>query len=274
MPISVPVGPIVKAVLWAQSWVTKKLFLKTYRFSHAVWTGQHRLGAHWQRCGAYLEYSLFLANAADREPRVSQIAFRAVDEPVKFLSLVLEAESSKARYQERISGINIDSKPITWRISNVPHQEFLGFSAQGDPQFSLDTLKIHVCELKLLNGRDVAPFSALTSCLTHSWFLNSTWKYRWNQSWNLDAVFEAKRCLRMYWKFRFGQPAVRCYGPATTEGKSVWQLLAIGLSPIAWLMSRDCLISLQFWGAIWSGLYVITDKESLHWRWAKSNRWT
>ncbi|WP_211442454.1 hypothetical protein [Collimonas humicola] len=211
-----------------------------------------------------------MAQFTDPEPRISRIAFRALHEDIQELTLFFEAESASARFQERIEIRNVNKKPIVWIMTNVPHQDFLRSNECTGLQFSWDTYRISVTRLKLKNGYEVDPFNALTCHLTHTWFLNSTWKWKWKRFWNLDAIQWAKTRLFEYWHFGFGMPAIRIFGPNGFEVTTVQRLLISATRPIAWVMSRNWVITFQFWIAIWSGLYVLNDESELQWRWAKS----
>lgn len=269
MPISPPIGPVFRALHWAFTYLTRALFSGTYRRSHELWAKRHRLGAHWNACGQHLEYSVYIAQATDPEPRISRIAFRSVNEDIDTLSVVFEADSDTARYQERIAMVNVNRKPIVWTMTNVPFQDFLQLHDHAGPRFSWDAYKISVVQLKLKGGRIVQPFDTLTSHLTHTWFLNSTWRHKWQRFWNLDAIHWAKKRLCEYWTFGFGMPATRRYGPNGYEATPVQRLMTSGTRPLAWLMASDWVVTIQFWAALWSGLYVLNDETELQWRWKK-----
>lgn len=274
MPILPPIGAVFSALRWTFAWLTKALFLGAYRRSHELWAKRHQLGAHWNACGQHLEYSIYLAQFTDPEPRTPRIAFRAVDEDIATLSLVFEADSYTARFQERIALVNVNRKPIVWAMTNIPYQEFLEFHERAGPLFSWDSYKLCAVQLRLKSGSDVKPFDTMDSHLTHTWFHNSTWKYRWQRFWNLDAIQWAKTRLYEYWTFSFGMPATRSYGPNGHEARVIQRLVESGTRPISWLMASDWVVTLQFWGALWSRLYVLNDEEELQWRWKRPKKST
>ena len=271
MPLSPPIGPLVAAARWVGSLVTKKLFLSAYRRSHELWAKRHRLGARWESCGEHLEYSLYLAQFTDPEPRTSKIAIRTTGEDVTHLSLIFEAESDVARYQEQVTMVNVNKKAIVWTMSNIPHQRFVEFHDRAGPRFSWDACKMRDVRINLASGRDVVPFDTMTSHLTHTWFLNSEWKFKWSLFWNLDALRWAKQRLAQYWRFGFGMPAVRTYGPSASSAKTITlgRMLAVVTRPVAWLMSTECATTIQLWLALWSGLCVLNDESQLQWRWSR-----
>ena len=270
------VGPIVAALRWLwgwlwgwlRGWLARRLFLRTYRRAQEISAKRRRLGAIWEACGSHFEYSDYLAQFTDPEPRTSRIALRSVSEDIDVLALVFEAESASARFQERIEVFHVGRKPIVWTMTNVPYQDYLGFHERSGPRFSWESCRIIVTRLKLKSGEEARPFETIAADLTHSWFLNSKWKHRWGRFWNLDAVEWAKRRLAEYWRWGFGMPSTRQYGPNGLEVGAGRRLAIVFTRPIAWLLSRDSVVTIQFWMAIWSGLYVLNDESELHWRWS------
>lgn len=276
MPLTPPIGPVITAARWAGGLVTKKLFLSTYHRSHELWAERHRLGSRWESCGEHLEYSLYLAQLTDPEPRTSKIAIRTTGEDVARLSLIFEAESDVARFQEQVTMVNLNQKAIVWTMTNIPYQRFVEFHDRAGPRFSWDACRMRDVRIKLQTGKDVASFDTMTSHLTHTWFLNSEWKFKWNRFWNLDALQWAKHRLAQYWRFGFGMPAVRIYGPSSSSANTITfrQMLAVVTRPIAWLMAKESAIVIQFWFALWSGLYVLNDESQLQWRWSRREKAT
>lgn len=242
--------------------------MTTYRHSHELWAMRHRLGYRWDACGKYLEYSEHFATAIDSEPKSSKIAFRAVHEEIEKLILVFEAESDIAVYQERIELINISQKPVIWTLTNIPYQNIWVSKESESIHFSWNSYSIKVFQLKLKNRKEVERYDSLRFSLVHNWILNSTWKYKWGNFWNLNEIMHAKRELRMYWKYAFGKPEVIVYMPhhhGINEQGLVNLLVDYVIEQIRKIMTKDFIISLQFWFAIWSGLYVLNEKE-LKWR--------
>ena len=269
MPLSPPIGTLIAGTRWLGGFVAKRLFLGTYIRSHRLWTKRHQLGVHWERCGEHFEYSLYLAHTTDPEPRTSKIAVRATGENIASVSMLFEAESDVARFQEQIAMININQKAIVWTLTNIPHQQFVELHDRAGIRFSWDAYKMCNIRIKLQSGRDTPLFDTPTSDLTHTWFLNSDWIFRWGQFWNLDTVKWAKNRLAQYWRFRFGMPGVRTYGPTTTSSQALkpWRVFAIATRPIAWLMAQDSAVTVQFWLAIWSRLFVLNEESQLQLRW-------
>jgi len=171
MPIPLPIGPVASAIRWIGGLAGKKLFLNTYRRSHALWSQRHQLGAHWKRFGEHFEYSLYLAQITDSEPRASKIAIRAIGEKIARLSLIFEAESDAARFQEQVTMVGVDQKAIIWTMVNIPCQRFIELHDRAGLRFSWDACKLRDVRIELGDGREITPFNTMTSHLTHTWFL-------------------------------------------------------------------------------------------------------
>ena len=267
MQISFPFNLAFGTFRWTFGWLTKAFFLETYRRSHEIWIEHHRLGAYWYSCGQYLEYTVYLALSADPKPRNSMIAFRATGKDIDSLSLVFEADSGATRFQEKITLSNVTPKPIIWTMPNIPYQSLLKFSNGTGPRFSWNSYKLHDIRLKFKNGTEITPFETERHSLTHTWLLNSTWSYRWKRCWNLDAIQWSQRRIREYWLFGFGCPAIKTFGPNGYERNLIQQIVEWGTRPFAWLMSRPWSVSVQFWVATGSRLFVLDDEGELQWRW-------
>lgn len=265
MTLPLPVGLMIRAIGWIKELLLKHLFLSTYVRSHGLWVKRHRLGTHWTECGDYFEYSLYLAQLTDPEPRESKIAIRAISEEIASLSLVLEARSASARFQERIELLNVNRKPLVCKLPNIPYQDVPEFHEQAGPLFSWDDYDISVTSLQLVNGNKMRPFKSMRASLSHTWFLNSRWERRWKCFWNLDAVKEAQ--LRIYQRWAF-QVKYAYFGRELNLAQG---LAVAAMRPFAWVMAQDWAIAAQFWIAIWSGLYVLNDKSELQWRWKDSS---
>lgn len=265
MPVSLPLGIIFKPVGWLFNWLMKRLLLPTYRRSHALWARRHRLGAYWGSLGEHVEYSVDLARPTDSDPKASRIAFRSRGAKVDQLKLVFEASGGTIRYQEQISVHDLDERPVVWTLVNIPCQELIEASEQRI-RFSIETFQIRRCEMQLENGELIQLFDSVTSTLSHNWLLSDEAVYRWNQWWNTNSIKWAKFSIQEYWRFGFGRPEVVICSPTSNQSyrEPLWRS---GARAIGWVMSRDWVVTVQFWAALWSGLFVLTDDDRLKWRW-------
>lgn len=261
--MELPGGLVLRALGWIKDRILLLLYRRTYRRSHLIWLEHHRLGSFWKRCGQHFEYSLHLATITDSEPRQSKIAIRA-EKDLDELTLVFEARSGGARFQERIELLNVNQKPIVWTMAQIPVQDVPMINEDAGIRFTWSEYDISVTKLRLRDGHEVAPFKTRQSHLTHTWFLNSEWTNRWGLYWNLDAIKEAKVHLLHYWiselkYLHFGR-----------EISLMQRLRRKLLSPVGRVMASDWALSSQFWVAIWSGLFVLNNESRLQWRWEKS----
>lgn len=251
MAIHIPFGPLRSAVEWLYDRLTKLLLLSTYRQSHELWAKRHRLGAHWTLLGEALEYSLYLAQPSDPEPRTSRIAFRATEDNIESVDLVFEAVGSGIRYQEPIWLHHVDRRPIVRALSSVPSLDVLELSERG-LFFTIDSYQIRNCSIRYPDGRSRELADSLEGHLIQNWFLNDLWVNRWSRWWNCNEIRYAKRNIAEYWRFRSGWPLRR----ASILGK---------------IMSARWLVTIQFWLAIWSRLYVMNDDGLLEPRWKRKD---
>lgn len=266
MPISVPFGVVWQGCKWLWDQATKCLFLPTYRHSHGVWRKRHCLGAYWSDCTNYMEYSLYLPHAADPEPRIPIIALRAKDGVIHSASFVFQAESDAVCFQEPISVRNLTQKPVLWKLQNIPYQELLHADDRGI-RFSWDEYRIINLRLSFKDGSAIEQDTSLRSNLTHTWLLNSEWDKRWGIMWNLDVVKFAKSELAIYWRFGFWRSGTYLYA---TESFVQRTLVSTIRQPIEWLMTRNISLSIQFWLALWSGMWCLDDDWRLAWRWRRT----
>lgn len=248
MTIPTPWGGIFKALVWSWNRVTKALFYNTYFEAHQRWAKRNRLGARWQKLGQHVEYSLYLPNPTDAEPRVPKVAFRSVNTAVAKFECVFEAEGAGVRYQDALSVYDLDRSPIVFNLKSIPSQDFL--SHHHDIRFSLEHYQFRRCSI-FVDGSQLEEFDSLTSYLTHNWLMNDTWSRRWGTFWNCNSITYAKREIEIYWKWVFGAHGGSFYTPL------LWR------KALAWIMSRPWILTMQFWAAIWSRQFILDENDRL-----------
>lgn len=266
MDIPIPFNFVSKVASWVWERVTRGLLYETYARSHERWSSNHRLGSHWDALGDHLEYSVNLAQPTYPESRVGKLALRATGEAVAGVELFFEARGLGIKYQQRISLCNVDDTPMICNLTNIPMMQYV--ASPGDCiSFTVEDFRFLQCEVKLSSGEKVRAFDSVRSYLTHSWLLSDDWSYRWGYWWNCNSIKFAKHELSTYWRWGFGLPRVRVYTPRTTSPyrKSLMQALLQGFG---WLMGSAPLVTVQFWFAIWSGLFVMDKDDRLCWRWS------
>jgi hypothetical protein len=194
------------------------------------------------------------------------IAFRAKDGEIDKIDLIFQAESDAVCFQEPISISHLTKKPVLWKLRNIPHQELLQADDRGI-RFSWDEYRIIDLHLKLKDGGEVRQDTSLRSSLTHTWLFNSDWERRWGGIWNLDVIKFAKGELSIYWRFGFWRFGTYLYATETFGQRALVRTIR---QPIEWLMTRNASLSIQFWLAIWSGMWRLNDDWRLEWRWCRS----
>ena len=262
MSLPVPFGAIVTVVKKCWSTLTQIMLIKTYQLSHERWAVRHRLGASWHSLGNYLEYSLRFAQLTDKEPRCSRIAFRSKEERLQQVELVFEAIGSGLRYQETLCIHDVNNSPIILTLSNIPTLDVLilddGFA------FTVEQYQLKYCTIKLMTGESISIDNSPKYSLMQNWCLNDTWKRRWGTIWNCNAIECARRRIAEYWKWGFCLPLVGrppLYSPSR-KGIHLFEA-----KPLRWFMTRPWCLNIQFWTAIWSGLFILSDENVLQWRW-------
>lgn len=244
MHISFPIGFLLKG--W--NWLRNKLFLQIYVQSHSFWASMRALGSQWQNTG-YFEYSIYLPQMTDPEElRSTRLALRSSGKPIATLGLVVEAVSTRYRFQQSVSVHDIDTTPVIVTLSGIPHQDVDRFDpAHGVLCFNWNQCSIKVNKLICGDGTEVKCFSLATSTLTHTWFLNSSW-VRFNETfYNTDAIEFAMREIGEYWKFGFMNNALPYPIGQGSKGPAFYLVL-----PVRWLMANRFCVWLQFWLSIWS----------------------
>jgi hypothetical protein len=262
MTIPTPWGVVFKAVAWGWQRLTKAMFYKTYSDAHQRWTKRHRLGARWQKLGQHVEYSLYLAKPTDTEPRVSKVSFRAVEIGVTKFECVFEAVGAGVRYQDAITVHDLDRSPIVFNLVSIPSQKFLSH-LENDIRFSVESYQFRKCVVELVGGQSVTEFDSLTSHLTHTWLLQDTWSRRWGVCWNSNSIAYAKREIEMYWRWGFGIRGGSVYTPLPSRRSSKKTFWSFWRRTVVWLMSSPWIVTLQFWAAIWSGLFILDENDRL-----------
>lgn len=268
MNIPVPFNLVAKIAKWIWDRATKVLLYKVYSHSHRNWTKRVRLGARWKNLGEHLEYSVKLAQPTDPEPRVSRLAIRATSGRIKTLDLFFEASGNGLRYQEKISAYNVDTSPLIWNMTNIPMQMYLG-GPDEIIRFSIDEYQIVNCVVTTFEGHEKSTCYSERAYLSHSWFLNDDWVWRWGSWWNCNSIKFAKGEIHIYWRLVFGGGHELIYSRKKMKKLDLFRLFR---RTVGYLMSLSLLVRLQFWMAIWSGLYVLDSNDRLRLRWRKSNK--
>lgn len=264
MALTPPTGLIVTVAKWLWAKLTQTLLINTYMHSHEQWVARNRLGARWNPIGDNLEYSIRFGQLTDNGEPLSRIAFRTITTPLLRIEMTIEAEGAGARYQEHLSLVNINTTPLVLTLVHMPLLDV--FLPKGNIVFSIDSYQITHCQIWYEDGSTLHIKNCHRYYLMHNWCLNDTWGRRWGRSWNCNAIYQAKRSIGDYWKWVFKIPALGIYPPFSTS--HFWFYTGQAKS-LRWLMTRRWCLSVQFWIALWSRLFVLDSENILRWRWKK-----
>ncbi|WP_155639550.1 hypothetical protein [Burkholderia multivorans] len=235
-----------KSAAWFRDKLARLFMLPTYRRSHAVWVKRSCLGANWKPLWAGVEYDISVPHPAYPEPRICRVAFRAPETPVRSAEMILEVRGAGIRYQEHIRLHDINSRPIVLSLRSVPE---LDVELTGDNIFfSVDEYVFLSGTVVLSDGTERKYDTSLLHSLIQNWLFNDEWVTRWGRWWNCNEVMNAKRLIAEYWRFRFGYGTTRSRVLGNTLGTS-WA------------------VSVQFWLAVSSRLFVLSDDGELILRW-------
>jgi hypothetical protein len=102
----------------------------------------------------------------------------------------------------------------------------------------------------------------MTAYLTHNWFLNDALVKKWGYWWNCNLIKWAKHDIASYWKYGFGTQKIRFYS-LCSFGSHKLPLWMLPIRLLTSFMSSRWMVTLQFWCAIWSGLYKLSDEGKL-----------
>lgn len=255
MSFPTPWSLIGKVIKWGWDKLTRFWLLKTYRKSHEFKQKRLRLGAHWEKLGEHLEYSLRLSNPADHEKIKSRVAFRSPNGAIKNVNMFFEARGSGIRYQQKIELININENILIVTLDRIPQDDLLESSERGI-FFTIDEIQFIECHFIFSDSHHSPVFNSLTSHLTYNWLLNDKWKRRWGMLWNCNAIEYAKVEISNYWRCQLGDYRYFVFYSHeqknfTLEGVIRKRLCKILIHPYA--------LTIQFWLAIHSGFYRFGD---------------
>lgn len=168
---------------------------------------------------------------------------------------IFQAEGAGLRYQDAITVHDLDRSPVVFPLTRIPSQNFLSH-LKGDIRFTLESYQFRKCSLALKGGQ-VPEFDSLTWHLGHNWLMNDTWNRRWGSFWNCNSITCAKREIEIYWKWGFATRVGSVYTPLPRRGHLKKPFWSFWRGAVVWLMSRPCILTMQFWGGIWSRLFVL-----------------
>ena len=267
MAVHIPVRMVLgalnaarKAALWLYGRAVRAFVLPLYRRSHARWVRRTRLGSEWRSLGNHLEYSIWVGQLTDPEPRHSRIAVRALPGvQVECASFVFEAASESQRFQEPITLHDVDRTPITWTMRNIPHDEPIVFP-NGNIGFRWDSSRFTNIEIRVAGAAAVREPNSFRSTYTHTWFLNSEWINLDGVFHNLDAVKLCKENIAVYWRFGFCTPKV--FSAGRVDRVTTQDVVTLMTRPVARLMSSRLAVAIQFWVAALT-IYRFSDDGEL-----------
>jgi hypothetical protein len=264
MALTPPAGLIVTVVKWLWAKLTQKLLINTYMHSHEQWASRNRLGARWDSIGDNLKFSIRFGLPTDNRESMTRIAFKTTDTLLSRIEMTIEAEGAGIRYQEHVSLVNVNTSPLVLNLANIPVLDV--FFPKESIEFSVNSYQISNCQIWYEDGTREHIKNCQRYYLMHNWCLNDTWIRRWGMTWNCNAIHEAKRRIGDYWKWGFKAPVMGIYPPFTASNSRLYTGQAESLR---WLMTRQWCLALQFWLAVWSGLFVMGRDNVLRWRWKK-----
>ncbi|MGN8134613.1 hypothetical protein ACTJLC_07785 [Paraburkholderia sp. 22099] len=235
-----------KVAAWCWDKLTRLFMLPTYRRSHAAWLRRNSLGTSWKPLWDGVEYDISFPHPAYPEPRVCRVAFRTHGPEVRSADMILEVRGAGIRYQEHIRLQDINSRPIVLSLRSVPE---LDIALKNDEfSFSVEDYVFLSGKFVLRDGDERSHETSLRHSLIQNWLFNDEWVNRWGRWWNCNEIKHAKRLLEEFWGFRFGYRTLRSAILGKTLGTS-WA------------------VSIQFWLAVSSQLFVLSDDGELRLRW-------
>lgn len=255
MSLPIPWSLVGRIFNWGWEKITRLWLLKTYQKSHEYKFRRNQLGAHWEPLGEHLEYSMRLVHSADHESVKSRLAFRAKGALVENLSLYFEASGHGIRYQQKIELVNLDQSVLIVNLNQIPRQELMEISERGI-YFSITETQFTQCIVTLPGGKKQPSFDSQRFSLMHGWMFRDTWERRWGVLWNCSAIEDAKKEMKLYWRWRLGEYGYFSlnhprFGPLTLNGMFRKGLCKLLVNPYS--------ITLQFWLAIHFGRYELGD---------------
>nr|WP_157720831.1 hypothetical protein [Pseudomonas sp. Z003-0.4C(8344-21)] len=215
-----------------------------------------------------------IAQSTDPEQQQSKVAFRSTRRRIERFQAVFEAEGMGRKYQENVTIHGVDATPIVCALSSLPVCEPVGIVGLA-MKYSLETVRFYSCVATLEGDRVEQISSPLRQSLTQTWAENSHWKERWGIWWSLDSIMLAQQELQIFWRWLGTYSHFGLYSPSapSSRPKVISRFIGWWWRPIAKavgsLMGMRWLVVLQFWSAVWSGLFVIDSDDRLSWRWSQ-----
>ncbi len=245
--ISIPAGTLGLFI----EWITKALFLDSYRFSHAEHLKCFQAGKNFHELGDFFEFDIHLecdhvSNAT--VPTSFLILRNRSGQAFNRVELLVEANGGYVKYQDFTTLIAVGDIPLVVYLPRIPLKEIeLTSTKRIITPYRDVTVMVFVHDDSIPECKSKAKSQAISP--TYTEFLNSSWDEKWGTVWNLDYIESCKADLRNKLKFYL---VSRNRWPMAGESRSLffrtYKLLRLLVgAPLFSVLSRSWVISLIFW---------------------------
>jgi hypothetical protein len=246
--VAIPIGILLSPF---KTRIEKFLLLDTYLTSHRDYLKRDGFLVRWEEIAENLEVSLSFPSVLDNDRvPMARIAVRGTAlEPIGYIRLLTEAESTFCTYQETVELFNVGKKP---KITPLPSIPLRTFYISDDLEFteSMDKFRIYILQLGSAQPPTTSPNSyALTTYPNTIDLMNNRFEERWGAYWNMAAIDVAIREQAHYLIYYLATPKVY-YGSDSKVPLSAFAkgfLRAIVGRPLCWLLTRPLLLKAYFW---------------------------
>ncbi|CAD6563040.1 hypothetical protein ACFQ3P_41170 [Paraburkholderia sabiae] len=243
-------GILKKTSSWLLDKLTRWFILPTYRRSHLTWMKRTQLGASWCELWDGVEYDISFPHFGYPEPRACRVAFRSLTKEVSRLELILEVRGAGLRHQESIRVCNLNAHAIIVTLPGIPELELK--LSEKNLRFSIEEYEFLAGKVVFPDGAERAHASSLRGSLVQNFAFNDVWDYRWGHWWNCNSIKYATQQIQEYWRFRYGF-------------RTLLSSILGGTLGASWMSS------FQFWAAVASQLFVLSNDGELRWRWGRGD---
>lgn len=194
------IGTVFKPLLEK---IQKKLFLKTLLWSQSRYNDWKSMGKSWTKIENIVDYDFRIENLhySQATSPSNKIIFKKNKScAADYFCFLIEAQSGKIKFQEHLEIKNADDSIYYFSLPNIPLM-WINFHEDGCITQTLDDLRVTVLEAKYNNQVVAKNIKGPIHHPTGFDLLNDKWVEKWGKWWNLRAIDECKREIKLILKY-------------------------------------------------------------------------
>ncbi|GBR47884.1 hypothetical protein [Gluconobacter roseus] len=256
--IHIPGIGMVFGPIWNR--LQKKLFLKTFLWSQDRYNDWRRMGKYWKNIDEMIEYDFRVENeifCQDSLP-FNKIIFRKNKFfSADYFSILIEAQSGNIKFQEHIEIKNMDDSIYYFSLPNIPLM-WIDIHEDAYCTQRLDGITVIIAEAKYKEESVAKNVKGPTYRPSGIDILNDKWVEKWEKWWNLRAIEECKRNIKLFIQYNF-VTSYKIYHVNAKEMNNTKRNILLLRGMVIFYIANH-MLSPIFWISVWLGKRDFWDR--------------